>query len=108
MHCGSRRCRLVAREREGQFGALAGVLVDAGVVHRQRAFRRHRLPVAGGKVALTATAAIVKSGLPPVMTTLQVEWPASTVIPVSVIVPTRWAPPDGLSTVKETCEEEPG
>ena len=59
-------------------------------------------PLPAGKVALTATGAMVKSGVPPVITTLQVEWPASTVIPVRLMVPTRWAPADGLSTVKET------
>ena len=54
------------------------------------------------------TAGIEKSGVPPPIVVLQVEWPASTVILVRVIVPTRWAPLDGLSTVKETGEEAPG
>ena len=65
-------------------------------------------PLPGSNVLLTVTAGIVKSGLPPLIAVLQPEWPASAVMLASEIVPTRWAPEDGLSTVNETLEDEPG
>jgi hypothetical protein len=50
----------------------------------------------------------VKSGLPPLIVVLQVEWAPSTEMLARLTVPTRWTPEDGLSTVNVTGEDEPG
>jgi hypothetical protein len=50
----------------------------------------------------------VKSGFPPVIVVLQLEWPESAEMLVRLIVPTRCEPEEGLSTVKDTGEEAPG
>lgn len=65
-------------------------------------------PFPGPKTLLTVTAGMLKSGLPPEIAVLQVECPASTVMLDRLTVPTRCEPEDGLSTVSETGEEEPG
>ncbi len=65
-------------------------------------------PLPGEMTSLTLTGAIVKSGLPPEITVLQLECPESTLMLASVTVPTRCTPEDGLSTVNVTGDEEPG
>jgi hypothetical protein len=64
------------------------------------------LPV--GKLFLTTTAGIVKSGVPPLITVLHSLWAASAVMLDIEIVSTRCAPCEGLSTVMATGEEVPG